>query len=42
VKLAEGFTVKRIISMVGMMGIEPLSKEEILDINVKLNKIKKK
>ena len=42
VKLAEGFTVKRIISMIGMMGIEPLTKEEILEINAKLNKIKKK
>ena len=42
VKLAEGFTVKRIISMIGMMGIKPLEKEEILAINAKLNKIKKK
>ena len=42
VKLAEGFTVKRIISMVGMMGIEPMTKEDILAMNAKLNKIKKK
>ena len=42
IKMAEGFTVKRVFSMVGMMGIEPMSKEEILAINTKLNKIKKK
>lgn len=42
IKLAEGFTVKRIFSMVGMMGMEPMAKEEILAINSRLNKIKKK
>ena len=41
IKMAEGFTVKRIFSMVGMMGIDPMTKEEILEINAKLNKIKK-
>ena len=40
--MVQGFTVKRALSMAGMMGIEPLSKEEMLDINRKLNKIKKK
>lgn len=42
IDMAKGFTVKRIVSMVGMMGIEPLTKEEILAMNAKLNKIKKK
>ena len=40
--MVQGFTVKRALSMAGMMGIEPLSKEEMLEINRKLNKIKKK
>ena len=40
--MVQGFTVKRALSMAGMMGIKALSKEEILDINRKLNKIKKK
>ncbi|MBQ8279240.1 MAG: glycoside hydrolase family 2 protein [Roseburia sp.] len=42
IDMAKGFTVKRIVSMVSMMGIDPMSKEEILAINAKLNKIKKK
>ncbi len=41
VDMAKGFTVKRIISMTGMLGIAPMTKEEILEINAKLNKIKK-
>lgn len=41
-KMASGFTVKRILSMMGTMGAEALTKEEILEINRKLNKIKKK
>ena len=40
--MVQGFTVKRALSMAGMMGMEPLSKEEMLDINRKLNKVKKK
>ncbi len=40
--MAKGFTVKRILSMVGLMGQETPSKEEMLAINKKLNKIKKK
>ena len=42
VEMAKGFTVKRLVSMVPMLGIDPLTKEEILEMNVKLNKIKKK
>ena len=42
VEMAKGFTVKRLVSMVSMLGIDPLTKEEILAMNVKLNKIKKK
>ena len=42
IEMAKGFTVKRVISMLGMLGIEPMTKEEILAINTKLNKIKKK
>ena len=40
--MVQGFTVKRALSMAGMMGIQALTKEEMLDINGKLNKIKKK
>ena len=40
--MVQGFTVKRALSMAGMMGIEPLSKEEMLKINRKFNKIRKK
>ena len=42
IELASGFTVKRVVSMVGMLGIDPLTKDEILEINRKLNKVKKK
>ena len=31
-----------ILSMAGMMGIKPLSKEEMLEVNRKLNKVKRK
>ena len=37
-----GFTVKRLLSMMGTMGAKPLSKDEMLKFNKKLNKIKKK
>ena len=37
-----GFTVKRLLSMMGTAGAKPLTKEEILALNKKLNKIKKK
>ena len=40
--MVQGFTVKRALSMAGMMGMEPLSKEEMLEINSKLNKVKKR
>ncbi len=42
IQMVQGFTVKRALSMVGMMGMEALSKEEMLEINRKLNKIKKR
>ena len=41
-QMVQGFTVKRALAMTGMMGIKPLTKEEMLDINSKLNKIKKR
>ena len=41
-KFLTGFTIKRLLSMMGTMGAEPLSKQEMLDLNAKLNKIKKK
>ncbi|MBQ8798481.1 MAG: glycoside hydrolase family 2 protein [Lachnospiraceae bacterium] len=37
-----GFTVKRLLSMMGAMGAQPPTKEEMLKLNKKLNKIKKK
>jgi len=37
-----GFSIKRLLSMMGMAGATPLTKEEILAINKKLNKIKKR
>jgi len=37
-----GFTVKRLLSMMGTMGAKPMTKEEMLEFNAKLNKIKKK
>ena len=42
IQMLQGFTVKRALSMAGMMGITPLTKEEMLEINRKLNKVKKK
>lgn len=36
-----GFTVKRLLSMLGTMGAKPLTKEEMLEFNQKLNQIKK-
>ena len=36
-----GFTVKRLLSMMGTMGAKPLTKEEMLAFNKKLNKIRK-
>ena len=42
IQMMQGFTVKRALSMAGMMGMKPLSKEEMLEINRKLNKVKKK
>ena len=36
-----GFTVKRLLSMMGAMGAKPLTKEEMLTLNAELNKIKK-
>ena len=42
IEMAKGFTVKRVLSMVSVMGGEPMTKEEMLEINGKLNKIKKK
>ena len=38
----EGFTVKRLLSMMGTAGAKPLTKEEMLALNAKLNRIKKK
>ena len=40
--LAKGFTIKRILSMMGMLGKEVPSREEMLAINAKLNKVRKK
>jgi len=37
-----GFTVKRLMSMLGTMGAKPLTRDEMLEFNAKLNKIKKK
>ncbi|MGI6568791.1 MAG: glycoside hydrolase family 2 TIM barrel-domain containing protein [Erysipelotrichaceae bacterium] len=39
-KMLGGFTVLRLSSMLGMMGIEP-TKEMLLELNTKLNKLKK-
>ncbi|MBO5461240.1 MAG: glycoside hydrolase family 2 protein [Ruminococcus sp.] len=41
-KMVSGFTVKRALSMMGTAGLEPLTKEQMLEINRRLNKIKKK
>ena len=40
--MVQGFNVKRALSMAGMLGMEPLTKEEMLEINRKLNKVKKR
>ena len=37
-----GFTVKRLLSMMGTMGAKPLTRDEMLEFNAKLNKIRKK
>ena len=42
VKMMSGFSVKRMLNMLGTAGLEPLTADEILDINRKLNKIRKK
>ncbi len=42
-KMLGGFTVKRMLNMLGTAGVDKkFTKEELLDINAKLNKIKKK
>lgn len=41
-ELVSGFSVKRIFSMMGTAGLKPMTKEEMLAWNTKLNKIKKK
>ena len=40
IQMMGGFTLLRLAGMIGMMGIN-LTKEQLLDINAKLNKIKK-
>lgn len=40
-EMIKGFTVKRLLSMSTMMGLEPLTKEQMLAINEKLNQIRK-
>ena len=42
IQMVQGFTVKRALSMTGMMGIKALTKEEMLEINRKLNKVKRR
>ena len=37
-----GFTVKRLLSMMGTMGAKPLTRDQMLEFNAKLNKIRKK
>ncbi len=42
-KMLGGFTVKRMLNMLGTAGVDKkFTKEELLDINARLNKIKKK
>jgi hypothetical protein len=36
-----GFTVKRLLSMMGAMGGAPIGKEDMLKFNARLNKIRK-
>ena len=40
-KMMSGFTIKRLLSMMGMAGGKSITKEEILEINRQLNKIRK-
>ncbi len=40
-EMLKGFTVRRILSMTSMMGMQPLTKEQILEINAQLNKVRK-
>ncbi len=42
IQMACGFSIKRIVSMIGTAGVDPLSKEQILDLNRRLNKIRRK
>ena len=42
VRMMSGFTLKRLLSMAGTMRMEPFTREEILEINHKLNQIRKK
>ena len=41
-KMFQGFTVKRVLSMAGTMGAEPMKKADIIRLNQELNKIKRK
>ena len=41
-RMVRSFTVKRLLNMAGTMGMKPFNKEEILEINHKLNQIRKK
>lgn len=41
IRMMSGFTVKRMLSMLGTAGLEPLTAEEILEINRRLNQIRK-
>ena len=36
-----GFTIKRLMSMMGAMGAKPLTREQMLAFNAMLNQIKK-
>lgn len=40
-KMMSGFTVKRLLTMMGTAGMKPLTKEQMLGINAALNRIKK-
>lgn len=40
-KMLESFTVLRMLGMLGTVGLEPLTKEEMLEINDDLNRIRK-
>lgn len=41
IRMMSGFTVKRMLNMLGTAGLEPLTAEEILEINRRLNRIRK-